>query len=348
MSNVKSMGAVNAGDRTRSRKFSTLLRELGVVWIMILVGVVLSLASPNFLSVPNLLNIVLAVSITALLAAGQTFVILLGEIDLSVGTGLGFASMITALALRTMPVFPALLCGLAVGLLAGLVNGLLVTKANMPSFIATLATMSILGGLTLYITQGNPIPVANEAFLNLGQGRYFGAPAPVWIMLVLCLVFGVVLARTRYGRQIYTTGDNRQAARLSGIPVDWIVVSAYMISGALAACGGFILTARLASAQPTAGTGLELTAIAAVIIGGTRMTGGKGALLGTVVGALLLGMIDDGLNLLNVSSFLQNVVKGVVILIAVFVDRNAISVRSWFAHTVAGNGSRRTDSRKQK
>ncbi len=311
-----------------AKKLTAVMRELGVVWILLLVGILLTVMTPDFLSVPNLLNIVLAVSITALLGAGQTFVILLGEIDLSVGTSLGFSSMITALALQTMPLPVALLCGLATGLVAGLVNGLLVTKANMPSFIATLATMSVLGGLTLYITQGNPIPVSDAAFQAIGQGRYLGAPAPVWIMLALCIIFGILLARTRYGRQIYATGDNRQAARLSGIPVDWIVISAYMISGALAACGGFILTARLASAQPTAGTGLELTAIAAVIIGGTRMTGGKGALVGTVVGALLLGLIDNGLNLLNVSSFLQNVVKGLVILIAVFVDRNANGIRS--------------------
>jgi ribose transport system permease protein len=310
------------------RKFTDVLRNLGVVWILLLVGLLLTLASPDFLSVANLLNVVLTVSVTALLAAGQTFVILLGEIDLSVGAALGFTSLITALSLQTMPLLPAMLCGLAAGLVAGLVNGLLVTKANMPSFIATLATMSILAGLTLYIGQGNPVKVSNQAFLALGQGRYFGAPAPVWIMLVLCLVFGILLARTRYGRQIYATGDNKQAAKLSGIPVDWVVITAYMISGALAACGGFILTARLSSAQPTAGTGLELTAIAAVIIGGTRMTGGKGVLAGTVVGALLLGVIDDGLNLLNVSSFLQGVVKGLVILIAVFIDRNANSVRA--------------------
>lgn len=189
------------------KKFTDVLRNLGVVWILLLVGLLLTFASPDFLSVANLLNVVLAVSITALLAAGQTFVILLGEIDLSVGAALGFTSLVTALSLQTMPLVPAMMCGLAAGVVAGLVNGLLVTKANMPSFIATLATMSILSGLTLYITQGNPVPVVNQAFLALGQGRYFGAPAPVWIMLVLCVAFGILLARTRYGRQIYATGD---------------------------------------------------------------------------------------------------------------------------------------------
>lgn len=321
----------------KTRKLPAFARNLGVVWILLIVGVVLSFATPSFLSIPNLLNIVLAVSITALLATGQTFVILLGEIDLSVGTALGFTSMITAIILQIAPLPLALLGGLCVGLVTGFINGILITKANMPSFIATLATMSILGGLTLYISQGNPVPVAVKAFQAIGQSKLLGAPTPVWIMVVLCAIFGVVLAFTKYGRQIYATGDNKQAARLSGIPVDGVIISAYMISGLLAAFGGFILTARLASAQPTAGVGLELTAIAAVIIGGTRMTGGKGVLIGTVVGALLLGVIDNALNLLNVSSFLQNVVKGLVILIAVYIDRNSHTMRSIWSKVIPGS-----------
>jgi ribose transport system permease protein len=216
-----------------------------------------------------------------------------------------------------------LAAGLAVGALAGLINGVLVTKAKMPSFIATLATMSIFAGLTLQFSQGNPVKVTDGMFLALGQGNLLGIPTPIWIMLVLGVLFGYILARTRYGRELYATGDNADAARLAGISTDRVKIVAFMISGVLAATAGFILTARLGTAQPTAGTGLELAAIAAVIIGGTSLSGGRGALLGTLVGAVLLAMIDNGLNLLNVSPFLQSVVKGAVILLAVFVDRNS-------------------------
>ena len=193
----------------------------------------------------------------------------------------------------------------------------------MPSFIATLATMSIFAGLTLQFSQGNPVKVTDGMFLALGQGNFLGIPTPIWIMLVLGVLFGYILARTRYGRELYAMGDNADAARLAGISTDRVKIVAFMISGVLAATAGFILTARLGTAQPTAGTGLELAAIAAVIIGGTSLSGGRGALLGTLVGAVLLAMIDNGLNLLNVSPFLQSVVKGAVILLAVFVDRNS-------------------------
>jgi ABC-type sugar transport system substrate-binding protein len=183
--------------------------------------------------------------------------------------------------------------------------------------------MSIFAGLTLQFSQGNPVKVTDGMFLALGQGNLLGIPTPIWIMLVLGVLFGYILARTRYGRELYATGDNADAARLAGISTDRVKIVAFMISGVLAATAGFILTARLGTAQPTAGTGLELAAIAAVIIGGTSLSGGRGALLGTLVGAVLLAMIDNGLNLLNVSPFLQSVVKGAVILLAVFVDRNS-------------------------
>jgi ribose transport system permease protein len=302
-------------------------RELRAVWMLLFVAVILFIATPVFLTGSNLLNVLLAASVTALLAAGQTYVIILAEIDLSVGAVLGLSSVVTALTLQQHGLLVGLLAGLGVGALAGLVNGLLVTRLNMPSFIATLATMSVLSGLTLRITQGNPVGVDNSGFLSLGQGRPLGVPAPVWIMLIAYVVFGVVLARSRLGRQVYATGDNAEAARLSGIPVVKVKVIAFVISGVLAAVAGFILTARLSTAQPTSGSGLELAAIAAVIIGGTSLAGGRGALVGTVIGALLLGVIDNGLNLLDVSPFLQNVVKGLVILFAVFLDRNAGPVR---------------------
>jgi ribose transport system permease protein len=305
-------------------------RELRAAWMLLAVCITLAIASPVFATSSNLLNVALATSVTALLAAGQTFVIILAEIDLSVGAVLGFSAVITAMVLEQHSTAVGVVVGLLVGAAAGLVNGFLVTKTRMPSFIATLATMSVLGGLTLELSQGNPVGVSDYDFQNIGQAKIAGVPTPVWIMAGVFVVFGVLLARTRYGRYVYATGDNAEAAKLSGISVDRVKILAFMISGVLAALAGFIVTARLSTAEPTAGTGLELEAIAAVIIGGTSLAGGRGDLIGTIVGALILGVIDNGMNLLNVSPFLQSVVKGLVILFAVLLDRNAEVIRGWF------------------
>ncbi|MFC5677668.1 ABC transporter permease [Aeromicrobium endophyticum] len=307
---------------------TSLNRELRAVWMLLFVCVVLFIATPLFLTGDNLLNVLLATSVTALLAAGQTYVIILAEIDLSVGAILGISSIVTAFVLRDQPLVVGLLAGWGVGAVAGLVNGLLVTKLRMPSFIATLAMMSVLAGLTLQFSQGNPVSIDNGGFIDIGQSRVLGVPTPVWIMLASFVVFGVLLARSRFGRHVYAVGDNADAARLAGINVHRVKILAFVISGVLSATAGFILAARLGTAQPTAGTGLELAAIAAVIIGGTSLAGGRGALAGTLIGALLLGVIDNGLNLLDVSPFLQGVVKGLVILIAIFLDRNSDRVRA--------------------
>lgn len=307
-----------------------IVRELRAAWMLLAVCVILAIASPVFATSSNLLNVALATSVTALLAAGQTFVIILAEIDLSVGAILGFSAVITAMVLQHHGTAVGVIVGLLVGAAAGLVNGLLVTKTRMPSFIATLATMSVLGGLTLELSQGNPVGVSDYNFQNIGQSNIAGVPAPVWIMAAVFVVFGILLSRTRYGRYVYATGDNAEAAKLSGISVHRVKILAFVISGILAALAGFIVTARLSTAEPTAGTGLELEAIAAVIIGGTSLAGGRGDLIGTIVGALILGVIDNGMNLLNVSPFLQSVVKGLVILFAVLLDRNADVIRSWF------------------
>ncbi len=326
-----------------------ILGELRAVWMLLAVGVVLSVVSPVFLTTANLLNVALATSVTALLAAGQTFVIILGEIDLSVGSMLGFSAMVTALTLRHAPAPVAIVVGLLVGAGCGLVNGLLVTKTRMPSFIVTLATMSIVAGLSLQLSKGNPVSVTDYSFQNIGQARTAGVPVPVWIMIAVFVVCGILLARTRYGRYVYATGDNGEAAKLSGIPVARVTTLAFVISGLLAGLAGFIVTARLSTAEPTAGTGLELEAIAAVIIGGTGLAGGRGNLVGTIVGAFILGVVDNGMNLLDVSPFLQNVVKGGVILFAVLLDRNALAIRGLFtwgkppSAATSTSGEQRTD-----
>ncbi|WP_255948162.1 ABC transporter permease [Streptomyces odontomachi] len=306
-------------------------RQLRAVWMLLLVGVVLSIASPVFLTSTNLLNVGLATSVVALLAVGQTYVIILAEIDLSVGATLGFTAVVTALVLRDHGLLPALASGLGVGAVVGLVNGLLVTRTRMPSFIATLAMLSILSGMSLQLTDGNPVAAGDYDFQGIGQEYVAGIPLPVWLMLAGYAVFGVLLARTGFGRFVYATGDNLEAARLSGIRTQRIKILAFVISGLLSAVGGFILTARLSTAEPTAGTGLELESIAAVIIGGTSLAGGRGKLIGTLIGALVLGVIDNGMNLLDVSPFLQSVVKGVVILLAVFLDRNVDALRAMVA-----------------
>lgn len=305
------------------KKISIFSDQLRAVWMLALVAIALVFATPLFLQSSNMLNILLTAAVVALIAAGQTYVIILAEIDLSVGAVLGFSAIITASVMSDHGPVAGLAAGLLVGALAGAINGLLVTKTRMPSFIATLATMSIFAGLTLQFSQGNPVKVTSESFLFLGQGHILGIPTPIWIMVGATVLFGYMLARTRYGRELYATGDNEDAARLAGVNTARVKIMAFMISGVLAAVAGFILTARLGTAQPTAGSGLELSAIAAVIIGGTSLAGGRGALLGTVVGAVLLSMIDNGLNLLNVSPFLQGVVKGAVILFAVYIDRNS-------------------------
>lgn len=306
----------------------TMLREGRAIWMLVLVCVIIAVQSSAFLTTGNLLDILLEASVTALLAAGQTFVIILAEIDLSDGAILGLSGGVMALMLsHHHGLALSLIVGLLVGAACGLVNGLLVTATKMPSFIATLGTMSAFGGITLEILHGNPVPVLNSAFDDIGQSKPAGVPLPVWITIAIFIVFGVVLARTRFGRFVYATGDNPDAAQLSGIAIDRIKILAFVISGVLSAVAGMILTARLSDAEATAGSGMELQAIAAVIIGGTSLLGGRGNLVGTFIGALILGVIDDGLNLLNVSPFLEGIVQGGVILFAVFLDRNVSSLR---------------------
>ncbi|WP_192809091.1 ABC transporter permease [Actinomadura montaniterrae] len=326
--------------RSRLSSAAAAARRLRAVWMLLLVGVVLTIASPVFLTHNNLMNVGLATSVAALLAVGQTYVIVLAEIDLSVGAALGFTAVVTAQALRDHGLVAGVAAGVAAGAAIGLVNGLLVTKTRMPSFIATLATMSVLSGLSLQLTKGNPVAVTDYDFQGIGQSRIAGVPVPVVIMLVVFAAAGYLLARTRFGRHVYATGDNTEAARLSGVRTDRVKILAFVISGVLAALAGFILTARLSTAEPTAGTGLELEAIAAVIIGGTSLAGGRGTLLGTLVGALVLGVIDNGMNLLDVSPFLQNVVKGLVILLAVFLDRNIDVLRSLIPKRADGTAHR--------
>ena len=285
---------------------------------LILLIIVVSILNPSFLDLSNLLNLLRQISINGLIAFGMTFIILTGGIDLSVGSILALSSAFIALMI-TSGVDPiiALIIGVLIGFVLGAVNGLLVTKGNMAPFIATLATMTIFRGLTLVITDGNPITNLGDSYLFqlFGKGYFIGIPVPAVTMIIVFVILLIILQKTTFGRHTYAIGGNEVAAKISGIKVNKIKILIYGISGLMSALAGGILTSRLNSAQPTAGTSYELDAIAAVVLGG------KGRIVGTLIGVLIIGVLNNGLNLLGVSSFYQQVVKGVVILIAVLIDR---------------------------
>lgn len=291
---------------------------------LILLIIVVSILNPSFLDLSNLLNLLRQISINGLIAFSMTFIILTGGIDLSVGSILALSSAFIALMI-TSGVDPiiALIIGVLIGFVLGAVNGLLVTKGNMAPFIATLATMTIFRGLTLVITDGNPITNLGDSYLFqlFGKGYFIGIPVPAVTMIIVFVILLIILQKTTFGRHTYAIGGNEVAAKISGIKVNKIKILIYGISGLMSALAGGILTSRLNSAQPTAGTSYELDAIAAVVLGGTSLTGGKGRIVGTLIGVLIIGVLNNGLNLLGVSSFYQQVVKGVVILIAVLIDR---------------------------
>jgi len=301
-----------------------LLQKLGPFIALLVVAAGLAVMSPDFLTVANLLNVMRQVSINALIAFGMTLVILLGGIDLSVGSILALSSVFTATLISrgTDPVV-ATLVGIASGAVMGAANGLVIAKGKVAPFIATLGTMTILRGLALVVSNGSPVTGINSDFFTMLGGGYVAdlIPIPVIWMALMFAVIWFVLKKTVFGRHVYAVGGNEEASRLSGVSVDRVKIWVYTLSGAMSAMAGIILTSRLNSAQPTAGAGYELDAIAAVVLGGTSLTGGRGWIFGTLVGALLIGVLNNGLNLLGVSSFYQQVIKGVVILLAVLIDR---------------------------
>lgn len=315
-----------SADTIKSGKRLRKSQSLGPLFGFILIIVILSIISSDFLTVPNIFNVLRQVSINALIAFGMTFVILTGGIDLSVGAVLALTSAFTAgmLASGTNTGL-AVLVGLLCGAVFGAVNGLLVTKGKVAPFIATLATMTLYRGFTLVYTQGKPVTGLNESFGFIGKGYFFEIPMPIVWMILTFIILYIVLKYTTFGRRVFALGSNEEATWLSGINTSGVKVLVYSISGLLAAFSGIILTSRLNSAQPTAGTSFELDAIAAVVLGGTSLSGGRGWLVGTLIGAMIIGVLDNGLNLLNVSSFYQLVVKGAVILVAVLMDRSKSS-----------------------
>ncbi|MDF2547839.1 ribose ABC transporter permease [Anaerosolibacter sp.] len=289
-------------------------------------SIIISFVSPQFLTFSNILNVFRQTSINSIIAAGMTFVILTGGIDLSVGSVLAFAGAICASLIASgMNAFFAIAIALMVGTLAGAISGIIISRGKVQPFIATLVSMTVLRGATLVFTDGRPITLVSgenaERFSTIGNGYFLGIPVPIYITLIVFVAAYYILRQTRLGRYVYALGGNEEATKLSGISVAKIKVIVYALSGLCAALAGVIITSRLASAQPNAGSGYELDAIAAVVLGGTSLSGGMGSIFGTVTGALIIGVLNNALNILNVSSYYQMIVKGAVILIAVLLDR---------------------------
>ncbi|MDF2183926.1 ribose ABC transporter permease [Grimontia hollisae] len=301
-----------------------LIEQKSLIALLFLI-VVVSFLNPNFFTVDNILNILRQTSINAIIAVGMTLVILTAGIDLSVGSVLALCGAFAAtLIAMEVPVLVAVPTALFAGAALGAISGIIIAKGKVQAFIATLVTMTLLRGVTMVYTEGRPISTGftdtADAFAWFGTGYALGIPVPVWMMMVVFAAVWYLLNHTRFGRYIYAVGGNESATRLSGIDVDKVKIGAYAICGLLAALAGIIVTSRLSSAQPTAGMGYELDAIAAVVLGGTSLMGGKGHIMGTLIGALIIGFLNNALNLLDVSSYYQMIAKATVILAAVMVD----------------------------
>ncbi|HEY3147729.1 MAG TPA: ABC transporter permease [Dongiaceae bacterium] len=304
----------------RALRFSVRLESLLVLAILI---VTLSILSPYFLSVSNFLNILLATSVIGVLGFGATFVIAAAGIDLSLGSVLALSGVVGALSANAlnMPWPIAILVCLAVGAFCGLINGVLNAKVGIPAFIVTLGMLGVARGLGLVLTNGQPVYGMPDPIVFLGQGRPFGVPMPVFIFLTVAVIAHFVLAFTRFGKYAQVIGDNETAARAMGIHVERHRVALYVVSGSLAGLAGLLFLARVNSGDPTAGLNYELTAITAAILGGTNLFGGRASVLGTLIGALVMGVLQNGLNLLAVSSFYQQMAIGAVLVLAVWLDQ---------------------------
>jgi ribose transport system permease protein len=296
-------------------------RQFGTFLGLIFLCLILWILTPYFLTVTNLLNILEQSSINAIIAVGMTFVIITAGIDLSVGSILAFSGVVLATVLQGgVPLPIALLAGLLTGTFCGLVNGALVSFGRLPPFIVTLGMMSIARGAALVFTNGRPVSGFGQSFRWMATGKLFFIPMPLVVMIIIYAISHLLLTRTKFGRYTYAMGGNEEATFLSGVNVRFHKTMVYALSGLTSAIAAIILTARLNSAQPIAGIMYELDAIAATVIGGTSLMGGEGTLLGTLIGALIMGVLRNGLNLLGVSSFLQQIIIGMVIILAVLFD----------------------------
>lgn len=313
--------------------YSQNIKRFQSVIALLVLCILLSFLTDKFFTTANGVNVLRQVAVNVCIATGMTLIVLTGGIDLSVGSVLALCGAITAGLVKNglqfpsadlyvgFTIFGAVLAAVIIGALIGLFNGFAITSFKVPAFVATLAMLTIARGFTLLYTGGHPISNLGEKFAFIGTGSWLGIPVPVWIAAIIVFLAVFITQKTKLGRYIYAIGGNETAARLSGIRISKVRLIVYAIGGAFAALGGAIVTSRLDSAQPTAGISYELDAIAAVVIGGTSLNGGKGSVVGTVIGAVIIGVLNNGLVLLNVSPFWQQVVKGGVILLAVGIDK---------------------------
>ncbi len=297
------------------------LNELTIVVAFVVIALALALTTPQFVTTNNVISILLASSLIGIVAVGETFVIVTGGIDLSTGSVVALAGVLSGLAVQAgWGIGPAVLVGIGLGALCGAFNAFAVTVLNMTPFIVTLAVLAMARGLAFIVTGGNTVFGFPDAYDNIGGGNLGPLPIAALVTLAVFVVAWIVLARTVFGAEVYAVGGNREAARLAGIPVGRTLALVYIIAGALSGLGGVVLTGRLDSAQPIAAVGLELNAIAAVVIGGASLFGGKGSMLGTLLGVLIIGLINNGLTLWNVQPFWVQFIQGAVIFLAVLVD----------------------------
>lgn len=310
---------------SKERGSSEMIRKYGLVLILLLAVIFLSVVSDAFMTFTNIMNVLRQVSIIGILAIGMTFIILTAGIDLSIGSLMAVSAVIAASIVSFDPGLTVL--AVAAGMLAGGflsgVSGAMTAKLNVAPFVATLAMMTIARGIALLYTNGRPITIDSDSFKYLGQGYVGPIPVPVIIFIVITVIMGIILYKTKFGRYVYAIGGNEQATLISGIRVARVKIWVYVINGLLAGLAGVLLASRISSGQPNSGLGYELDAIAAVVIGGTSLFGGRGTLMGTVVGVLIIGVINNGLNLLDVSSYWQQIVKGLIIAGAVILDQRA-------------------------
>ena len=313
----------NFWSRLQSRSIEQLHIRLESLVVLIALATTMAILSPYFLSVSNFMNILLATSTIGVLAIAATFILSSGGLDLSLGSVLGLSGVAgAAVAVKMgLPTPFAVLATVGAGALAGFINGLIITRAFVPAFIVTLGMLGVARGVALVLSDGRVIYGLPKAMVFLGQGRPLGVPMPVIIFLAAAMIMHALLAYTRYGRHTLAIGDNENAARTAGINVEWHRLTLYTLSGGLAGLAGLLFATRINSGDPTAGLTYELTAITAAIIGGTNLFGGRGSILGTIIGALIMGVLQNGLNLLAVQSYYQQMAIGSVLILAVFIDQ---------------------------
>ena len=305
----------------KKKELGSVLRNFALVFIIIAIIVVMSFVSPVFMTSKNIINIIRQISINGIIAVGMTFVILTGGIDLSVGSVVAITSVIVGSMLQGGSNWlVACIVALLISLVFGAFNGFMIAYVGFQPFIATLATVTMGSGIALAYSDGKPFTISNESFLKIGQGYLGAIPIPIVLLVIVVAIGLIILKTTTFGRYVFAIGGNKNAAKLSGVRTRRVELMVYVISALCASIVGLILSARISSGQPTAGEGYELDAIAATAIGGTSMTGGVGSLTGTIFGFILLGLMTNSMNLLNINSFYQEIVKGILIIIAVFLD----------------------------